>query len=66
MKVLAAGQPLIHVIDFINMENASDIVSSILLSVGISFSVGWIVQYVARFFFTYDYVPKLRYMGGIF
>ncbi len=39
MKLIADGQPLANVVDFINMANASDIVSSILLSVGISFSV---------------------------
>jgi phosphate/sulfate permease len=66
LHVIDLGAPLSTFFAYINRENASDIITSILLSVGISFTVGMVVQYIARFFFTYNYESKLNRWWGIF
>ena len=52
--------------NYINTKKASTIVSSILLSVILSFSIGSIVQYISRLIFTFHYEKKLKYFGAIF
>lgn len=54
------------ILTYINTEKASEIVSSILLSVLISFTVGMAVQYVSRVLFTFQYKNKLKTIGVIF
>src|SRR5690606_13885426 len=54
------------ILTYINTEKASEIVSSILLSVLISFTVGMAVQYVSRVLFTFQYKSKLKTIGVIF
>lgn len=51
---------------FINTEKASEIVISILLSVGISFSIGMLVQYITRLFFTFNFESRIRTYGPLF
>lgn len=51
---------------FINTEKASEIVVSILLSVGISFSIGMLVQYITRLFFTFNFESRIRTYGPLF
>jgi len=51
---------------YINTEKASEIVYSILLSVLISFSVGMLVQYIARLLFTFQFQNKLKTIGVFF
>lgn len=51
---------------FINTEKASEIVVSILLSVGISFSIGMLVQYISRLFFTFNFETRVRTYGPLF
>lgn len=52
--------------DFINTKKAGEIVYSILLSVGLSFALGGLVQYLSRLVFTFHYEKKLKYFGAIF
>ena len=52
--------------NYINTKKASTIVSSILLSVILSFSLGSFVQYISRLIFTFHYEKKLKYFGAIF
>ncbi len=66
LHVLDIWAPIATFMEYINRESASDIATSILLSVWISFTVGMIVQYIARFIFTYDYESRLRTYWGIF
>lgn len=54
------------ILTYINTEKASEIVSSILLSVVISFTVGMAVQYVSRVLFTFHYQKKLKTIGVFF
>lgn len=51
---------------YINTEKAVKIISGILLSVGIAFSVGAIVQWVSRLIFTFQYEKKMKNIGAIF
>lgn len=66
LHVLDIWAPIATFMEYINRESASDIATSILLSVWISFTVGMIVQYCTRFIFTYDYEKRLRTYWGIF
>ncbi len=51
--------------NYINSAKALAIISGILLSVVIAFTVGSIVQYFARLIFTFNYKKNLRYFGSI-
>lgn len=51
---------------YINTKKASEIVSSILLSVLLSFSIGAFVQYLSRIIFSFQYQNRTKYFGAIF
>ena len=51
---------------YINTENAIEIISGILLSVVIAFSVGAFVQWISRMIFTFNYEKKIKSFGIIF
>ena len=51
---------------YINTEKAKQIISGILLSVVISFTVGMIVQWVSRLVFSFQYEKKVKNFGFIF
>ena len=52
--------------NYINTETALTIISGILLSVLIAFSVGALVQWVSRLIFTFNYEKKVKNFGMIF
>ncbi len=54
------------ILDFINQEKATEIVTSILLSVVLSFSIGALIQYVSRIIFSFHYEKRIKYFGAIF
>jgi phosphate/sulfate permease len=51
---------------YINTKKATEIVSSILLSVLLSFGLGSLVQYLSRIIFTFQYEKRLKYIGSLF
>ena len=51
---------------YINTKKAIEIISGILLSVVIAFSVGAIVQWISRLIFTFQYEKKIKNFGAIF
>ena len=51
---------------YINTKKASEIVTSILLSVLLSFSIGAFVQYISRIIFSFQYQNRTKYFGAIF
>ncbi len=51
---------------YINSEKALLIISGILLSVVLAFSVGAFVQYISRLIFSFQYEKKMKYFGAIF
>ena len=59
-------QTLADLATYINTEKAIEIISGILLSVVIAFSVGALVQWVSRLIFTFNYEKKIKNFGIIF
>ncbi len=51
--------------EYINTAKALAIISGILLSVIVAFSVGAIVQYIARLLFSFNYEKRLKYIGAL-
>ena len=51
---------------YINTEKATEIISGILLSVVIAFTVGALVQWFSRLIFTFHYEKKIRHFGTLF
>ena len=51
--------------DFINSSKALAIISGILLSVAIAFTVGAIVQYIVRLAFSFNFHKRIKYIGAI-
>lgn len=58
--------PSAGVTGFMNWEKAGAIISGILLSVVVAFTIGAIVQFVSRFFFSFRYDERMKYVGSIF
>lgn len=52
--------------EFLNFSSAFKIISGIFLSVIISFSVGMIVQYLARLIFSFDIDRTMKKFGAVF
>lgn len=52
--------------EYINTANALGIISGILISVAVAFTVGCVVQYISRLIFTFSYEKTYKYYGGIF
>ncbi|WP_142784849.1 inorganic phosphate transporter [Changchengzhania lutea] len=52
--------------NYINTETALTIISGILLSVLIAFTVGAFVQWVSRLLFTFNYEKRIKSFGTIF
>jgi len=50
---------------YINTKKASEIVTSILLSVLLSFSIGAFVQYISRIIFSFQYQNRIKYFGAV-
>ena len=51
---------------FINTAKAIEIITGILMSVVIAFSVGAFVQWISRLIFTFQYEKKMKSFGAIF
>ncbi|MBZ0242788.1 MAG: inorganic phosphate transporter, partial [Bacteroidales bacterium] len=52
--------------DYINTSKALAIISGILLSVVIAFSIGAVVQFFARWIFSFNYEKRFKYFGGFY
>jgi phosphate/sulfate permease len=50
---------------FINSSKALAIISGILLSVGVAFTVGAIIQYITRIAFSFNFEKRIKYIGAI-
>lgn len=60
------GQGFSDLVNFINTEKALQIISGIVMSVFIAFTVGAIVQWVSRLIFTFQIEKKIKNFGAIF
>jgi phosphate/sulfate permease len=65
IKILHSGQTILDLYQYINSEKALLIISGILLSIVISFSIGAIVQFLTRLIFTFDYEKRIKRYGAI-
>ncbi|MBF03027.1 MAG: phosphate:sodium symporter [Flavobacterium sp.] len=65
-KMISNANNTNTILDFINQEKATEIVSSILISVALSFTIGALIQYVSRIIFSFHYEKRIKYFGAIF
>lgn len=67
VKIKAAGGSVImEISQYINSDKALAIITGILVSVFIAFSVGAIVQYITRLIFSFKYRTSMKYFGAVF
>jgi phosphate/sulfate permease len=66
IKVANDGGNFIDVISYINTTKATEIIFGILLSVVIAFTVGAMVQWIARLLLSYNFERKANWVGAIF
>ena len=65
LKIYASNETMADLGTYINSSNALMIIFGILLSVGVAFTIGAIVQYIARLAFTFNYKKNLKYFGAL-
>jgi len=63
---IAGSEENVPLGEYINSAKALTVVSGILVSVIIAFTVGATVQYITRMIFTFNYEDKLKYLGGLY
>jgi phosphate/sulfate permease len=66
VKINEAGQSIVELNQYINSEKALAIITGILVSVVIAFTVGTVVQYLARVVFSFRYNKTLKYFGAVY
>ena len=66
VKIKKLGGSFTELADYINSEKALAIITGILISVVIAFTVGAIVQYITRLIFTFNYRKNMKYYGAVF
>lgn len=65
LKIMATGADWDTLAGYINSAKALTIVTSILLSVGISLVFGVSLMYLSRLLFTFQYERRFRWFGGV-
>jgi len=65
IKVFQAGDGIEGLVAFINTSKALAIISGILVSVIVAFTVGAIVQFLVRLLFTFEFMKRIRIYGGL-
>ncbi len=66
VKINSLGGTIGDLSQYINSGKALAIISGILVSVIIAFTIGILVQYLARMLFTFNYGKMLKYVGSLF
>ena len=64
-KILGNPDGALTMGDYINSGKALAIISGILLSVVVAFTVGMIIQFISRAIFSFNYKARLKYFGAI-
>jgi phosphate/sulfate permease len=64
-RLLTGGEGLDQLGRFIHFSGALIIIFGIFLSVSIAFTVGVLVQWLSRLFFTFHYQRRLPWIGGL-
>jgi phosphate/sulfate permease len=65
IKISVLGDSVGTLGNYINSSSALLIITGILISVVIAFTVGLIVQWIVRVFFSFDYERTFKYFGSI-
>jgi phosphate/sulfate permease len=65
IKIRHAGQGLAELVNYINTAKALAIISGILISIVVAFTVGAIVQYFTRLIFTFHFKKRLKRYGAL-
>ena len=65
LKMVSAGEPFFDAFIAINAPGVLKIISGIILSIVIAFTVGAIIQYLTRMLFTFDYKVNMRKYGAL-
>jgi phosphate/sulfate permease len=63
---IAGGAEYTQLGEYINSGKALAVISGILLSVIIAFTIGAFTQFVTRLIFSFNYEKRLKYLGGLF
>ncbi len=64
-KMMGNEESLTNLGNYINSAKALGIISAILISVVVAFVTGTVIQYFARFLFTFNYKKNIKYVGSI-
>jgi len=65
IKISILGDSAGTLVNYINSSSALLIITGILLSVVIAFTIGLIVQWLVRLIFSFDYEKTLKYWGSV-
>lgn len=63
---MAGGSAFLELPKYINSEKALAIITGILVSIVIAFTIGTFVQYIARLIFSFNYRQPMKYFGAIY
>ncbi len=63
---MAGGSAFLELSQYINSDKALAIITGILVSVVIAFTVGAFVQFIARLIFSFNYRQPMKYFGSIY
>ena len=66
VKIKSMGGSIVELANYINSSKALAIITGILVSVFIAFTVGAIVQYITRLVFSFNYKKTMKYLGSSF
>lgn len=66
VKIKNLGGSVLELSSYINSGKALAIITGILVSVVIAFSVGAIIQYITRLIFSFNYKTPMKYIGSAF
>ena len=66
IKIGVDGGSLGMLTNYINTSKATEIISSIFLSVALSFSIGALVQFISRMLLSYEYQKKAKWISATF
>jgi len=66
LKIFTTTRDISNLVDFINVEKASEVIFGILLAIIIAFVAGALVQYFSRLVLSFKYEKRLKYTGAVF
>ncbi len=65
MKISSADSSFSNMSSYINTSSALLIITGILLSVAIAFTVGMVIQYIVRVVFSFNFEKNIKYFGAL-